>query len=77
MVVKFIYIRKGFDKPKTSSRMPTTTTHNIVVEPNTSTIAISNFQDDENETNFPFASVSIYVCIRLVSFGLLYFAVTI
>ncbi|GBB94465.1 hypothetical protein RclHR1_02360023 [Rhizophagus clarus] len=65
VVVKFFYIRKGVDRPKT----PTTITQNTVVE------LTSNFHDDENEN--PFAFASFYVCIRLVSFGVLYCAVTI
>jgi len=81
VVVKFIYSRKGIDQPKSSS----IATRNTGVEPNTPTEIISDpntRQNDENESNPPFssrtiASIPIFVCIRLVSFGVLYCAVTI
>ncbi|CAI2165751.1 3088_t:CDS:2 [Funneliformis geosporum] len=80
MVVKFIYIRKGVVKPKPS---PIRKSRNIGVEPSTPTASISNFHNTRQIDECPplssrtIASIPMFVCIRLVTFGVLYCAVTI
>ena len=78
VVIRFIYTRKGLDKPKTSSIATRTTG----IESNSPTTITSNstiHQKDENPSfsSRTIASIPIFVCIRLVSFGVLYCAVTI